>query len=133
MKFEQPFCNTVTRYPCWTFDYQAEDKNIIRMVHASQSQLHAVEAKILPDEYTLQYRTLGSLPRTTSDWAESSWAVEDRGDATGERFNVAFGLSNAPPVLLSYPVSGAGEWEESPLVELEELPPSAKRWDFEAD
>jgi hypothetical protein len=103
------------------------------MVHASKSQLHAIEAKILPDECVLQHRTLGSLPRTTSDWAESSWAVEDRGDATGERVNIAFGLSNAPPVLLSYPVSGAGDWEESPLVELEEPSPSATRWNFETD
>lgn len=91
------------------------------MVHASDSELYAIEAKILPDEYKLQYRKLGSLPRTTSGWAESTWAVEDRNDGVGERLNVAFGLSNAPPVLLSYPVCKAGEWEESPLTSLEEI------------
>jgi hypothetical protein len=108
----QPFCHLATDYPSWALDNEAVDENGIRMVHISESGLYAVEAKILPRAGKLVYRTLGSLPKTSSGWAESSWAVEHGGDARGERLNVAFGLSNAPPVVLSYPMCEAGEWVE---------------------
>eukprot|EP01099_Mayorella_cantabrigiensis_P006623 TRINITY_DN5579_c0_g1_i1.p1 TRINITY_DN5579_c0_g1~~TRINITY_DN5579_c0_g1_i1.p1 ORF type:complete len:342 (+),score=5.86 TRINITY_DN5579_c0_g1_i1:75-1100(+) len=125
LQFEQPFCNLAMRFPSWKFDHTAGVQKVLRMIHASDSELYAIETKILPDEYALQYRKLGSLPRTTSGWAESSWAVEDRNDGVGERFNVAFGLSNAPPVVLSYLVRDAGEWEENPLTALEDISETA--------
>lgn len=114
-KFELPFCSLATDHPSWAFDSQKRDNNCLRMIHASQTELYAVEAVVLPEKGKMRCRKLGSLPRTTSCWTESSWAFQEISGSAGTRINVAFGLSNAPPVLLSYPVCETEEWLETDL------------------